>query len=122
MTPSHIEELESARRCAMLVADIDALEALLDEDLLWVHASASVDTRASFLAGFACGYLRCFRLDHTETQIRLCPDMALVSGLVHMEVAVEQVRRTSVNRYSAVYVRRPEGFRLIHWQSTRVPP
>jgi ketosteroid isomerase-like protein len=122
VTQSQIEMLEAARRDAMLAADVAALDELLAEEMTWVHASSSVDDKASFLRGFSTGDLRCFRLDHSETTIRLYGSTALVTGSVEMDVTVSGTRRTATNRYACLWVNQDGRFRLVLWQSTRLPP
>ena len=60
------------------------------------------------------------RLSHSETLVRTYPPVALVTGLVEMEVPVGGERRMSTNRYSAVWMNRPDGLKLTYWQSTRL--
>jgi ketosteroid isomerase-like protein len=122
MNHAEIEQLEHARRAAMLSCDVAALDTLTSAEMTWVHASAKVDDKQSFLEGFRTGRLRCFRLEHRETSIRVYGASALVSGIVDMEVAVEGERRSSSNRFSCLWVRGDADWQLACWQSTRIPP
>lgn len=49
--PSRAETdaLEERRRRAMLAADLDELDTLLSDDLVYVHSSAAVDGKVSYL-------------------------------------------------------------------------
>jgi ketosteroid isomerase-like protein len=122
MIPAHVEGQERSRRQAMLDADVAALSELLAENMVWVHASSSADSRASFLEGFRSGRLLCFRLDYSEIEIRIYDNAALVTGRVDMEVAVSGVRRTAQQRYVALWVTEQNRLKLAHWQSTTLPP
>jgi hypothetical protein len=121
MTRAEIEKLEEARRNAMLAGDLDTLDSLFAADLTWIHSSCTVDDKASFLQGFSRGNLRCFRLDHFHNCIRLYGSVALVTGLVEMDVEVNGTRRSSTNRFSCLWVTRGGPPQLVSWQSTRVP-
>jgi Domain of unknown function (DUF4440) len=122
MTESQIEALEAARREAMLSGDPEALGDLLAEDLTWVHASSNIDDKSSFLRGIGDGYLKCFRLDHLQTNIRIYGPAALVTGVVEMDVAVAGVRRSSTNCYACLWAMIETRPRLVLWQSTRLQP
>jgi hypothetical protein len=46
MQKSDIDQLEGARRSAMLAADLASLDRLLADELVWVHASSNSDTNS----------------------------------------------------------------------------
>jgi ketosteroid isomerase-like protein len=127
MSPSIHSELnadvlkfDSARREAMLAGDVDALDRLLADDAVWIHASSSVDTKASFIEGIRTGRLQCFRFDQEHLSVRLYGPVALLSGIVDMEVASEGKRRSSRSRYTCGWVGDQGRFRMVFWQSTRM--
>lgn len=120
MNTEEIDGLETARRGAMLAADLPVLAGLFADDLVWVHASSKLDTKQSLIEKFASGGLRCYRLDHSDVATRSYGSMAIVQGRLEMDVAVDGVRRTSVNRYAGVWALASGTARLVLWQSTRV--
>lgn len=119
LTAAEVQRAEAARRAAMLAGDVRALDALLSDEIVWLHASAKQDTKQSLIEQFATGGLRCIRLDHAEQSLRLLGVAALVTGLVEMEVLARGERRVANNLYTAVWVKRAGVVRLVHWQSTR---
>ncbi len=121
MHVENIEQLEVARREAMLGADLPVLSRLFADDLIWIHASSKSDTKCSLLEKFANGAIRCFRLDHSDVTSRSYGSVIIVQGKVEMDVAVEGLRRMSVNRYSGVWTSTLGVARLVLWQSTRIP-
>jgi hypothetical protein len=120
MTAEEIDELEAARRGAMLVADLPVLANLFADDLVWVHSSSKLDTKRSLIEKFASGGLRCYRLDHSDVATRSYGSVAIVQGRLEMDVAVDGVRRMSVNRYAGAWAWASGAARLVLWQSTRV--
>jgi ketosteroid isomerase-like protein len=128
MSPSIESELnaevltfDSARREAMLAGDVDALDRLLADDAVWIHASSSIDTKASFIEGIKSGRLQCFRFDQEYLSVRLYGPVALLSGVVDLEVAApEGKRRSSRSRYTCAWVGDQGRFRMVFWQSTRM--
>ena len=117
----HIQELEAARRGAMLNNDIGRLDDLLDPELEWVHASAKVDSKSSFLEGLRTGRLRCFGLDFSDQRVHAFPAAAFVTGVVRMDVEVDGQKRQSTNRFTCIWLKRSAKFLQVRWQSTRIP-
>lgn len=120
MNTEEVDELEAARRGAMLAADVPVLARLFADDLVWVHSSSRLDTKRSLIEKFASGSLRCYRLDHSDVATRRYGSVAIVQGRLEMDVAVDGLRRMSVNRYAGVWALASGPARLVLWQSTRV--
>jgi hypothetical protein len=120
MTIAEIVRLEAARRDAMLSANVPILTDLLADEIVWIHASSKLDTKASFLREFSSGALRCVRLDHSEVASRVYGPTGLVTGVVDMEVVANGERRVAANRYTAVWANVGVGSKLVLWQSTRL--
>ncbi len=111
-----------ARRCdAMVAADVGALDQLLSNDLTWTHSSARQDTKASFLAGLQAGGTRYLEIKRSDEQVRLHGDAAVVTGIAHMRASINGEERQLRNRYTNVWTRSDEGWRMVAWQSTAVP-
>ena len=118
---SELLELE-ARRCdAMVAADIGALDRLLSDDLTWTHASAHQDTKASFLVRLQAGGTRYLEIKRSDEQVRLHGGVAVVTGVAHMRASINGEERQLRNRYTNVWTKSDEGWRMIAWQSTAVP-
>jgi Domain of unknown function (DUF4440) len=120
MQKSDIDQLEGARRSAMLAVDLASLDRLLADELVWVHASSNSDTKQSLIEKFASGGLRCHRLDHSEVAIRIYGSVAIVQGKLEMDVSADGTSRTSVNRFAGVWAPSSGATKLVLWQSTRL--
>ncbi|MEH2488684.1 nuclear transport factor 2 family protein [Bradyrhizobium sp. AZCC 2230] len=120
MQKSDIDELEQARRSAMLAADLAGLDRLFADDLVWIHASSKSDTKKSLIGKFASGSLRCHRLDHSEVAICIYDSVAIVRGKLEMDVLADGTSRTSVNLFTGVWAGALGATKLVLWQSTRV--
>ena len=111
-----------ARRCdAMVAADVGALDRLLSNDLTWTHSSARQDIKASFLAGLQAGGTRYLEIRRSDEQVRLHDEVAVVTGVAHMLVIINGEERQLRNRYTNVWIKLDDGWRMIAWQSTGVP-
>lgn len=115
MNTEKIDQLEAERRRAMLTADLPVLARLFADDLVWVHASSKLDTKQSLIEKFATGSLRCYQLDHADVATRSYGSVGIVRGTLEMDVAVDGVRRTSVNRYAGVWALISGATRLVLW-------
>ena len=110
------------RRCdAMVAADVGALDRLLSDDLTWTHSSARQDTKANFLAGLQAGGTRYLEIRRSDEQVRLHGEVAVITGVAHMRASINGEERQLRNRYTNVWTRSDEGWRMIAWQSTAVP-
>ncbi len=110
-----------ARRCeAMVAADFGALDRLLSDALTWTHASARQDDKASFLAGLRGGHTRYLEIRRSEERVHLHGDVAVVTGVADMRASIDGTERQLRNRYTNVWAKSDEGWRMIAWQSTAI--
>lgn len=121
MPVKDILELEEARCQAMIDADVKVLGRLLDDELIWTHASGHVDDRAGFLAKLSGASMRYLTMTRSDEQVRLSGSSAVVTGRVAMEVIIAGQQRSLSNRYTDVWVQRRDDWRMLAWQSTPVP-
>jgi hypothetical protein len=108
------------KRCeAMLANDGTALADLLDDRLQFHHASGAVDDKAAYLAKIAGGRIRYIAIDWPEERISLlASDVALMTGKMVTNVAVEGVEKRLDNRVMTVWTRKGDDWRLTAFQST----
>ena len=106
---------------AMLRGDWPALEAALADDLTYVHSTARVESRAEHVANLRAGKPRYRGIAPRDRQVRVHGQLGVVNGVseMHVENAGKEQRFTV--RYLAVYALGGGHWRMIAWQSTRVP-
>ena len=121
LTKKRLNQLEDARVLAMVGADIHQLESLLSDDMLWVHASGRMDTKATLLSQFSSGLLRCFSMDFSDVIIRVFDSVGLVTGVVQMDTQIAGLRKVGQSRFTAVWWGEDDTARLISWQSANLP-
>lgn len=115
-------EIEQRRRAALVAGDVEQLAALLSDALVHVHASGTVDDKASFLAKVADGRLRFVEVVRESARVCAEGPVAVVNGrittmLMRPEGAVRS--RTIATQFWA-----SEGHakRLVLYHATRLPP
>lgn len=101
----------------MTAADVDALAALLLDELHWVHGSGRLDTKDALLADIARN--RPYEVvDILRHDVRLHGEVAISSG----EVFIRTAGGGYANRFINIWLRRDGGVGLLASQSTRMPP
>jgi ketosteroid isomerase-like protein len=117
-----IRELEVQRYHAMRDGDLDALELLLADEMSYLHADASSDTKSSLLAKIRGRRLECSGALHApDDHVILGGDTAIATGRVTGTVRVDGATISLHNRALAVWSRQDGRWRLLAYQATPVP-
>lgn len=121
-TVRRVLAFEDARFAAIVRSDTAWLRDALAEDLSYVHSSARSDSKTQYLESVGSGSLKYQTFSPKERRVHLLgPNAAVVAGLAHARAeSGGQVMDADV-RYTAVYERVRDRWRLVAWQTTRVP-
>jgi len=114
--------VEQARVRAVLAADAAALEPLLANDLLYVHAGGWAQTRTEFLESIRKGELKYDSMQHHDVRGRVYGDAAVLTGrsAVGVRSARRQMQLLEMEiLFTAVYAKIAGRWQLVVWQSTR---
>lgn len=120
-TTAEIRELESRRYAAMCRADAAAVEALLADSLVYTHSTGAADSRSSYLEGFRSGKWRYRKIERPIENIQVHSECAIVTGQVRIDILVDGAAKILNSRFTDVWIRGPQGWRMAAWQSTPVP-
>jgi len=117
---AEILELEQQRCEAELAGDIDKLDRLLDDTLIYVHGSGMVDGKKNLLASRK--NLKWLVLTRHDLQVHVSGDIAVLTGV--MAYRTQEVGSTEVLAGKAfatqVLSRRGEQWRFNVHQATRL--
>lgn len=113
--------LDSERFVAMVRQDFGTLDRLLDDELVWTHASAITEGKRSFLERLKAGSCRYLEITRSEEKVRLFDNVAIVSGVANIHAKVSGAERFLMNRYHNVWLKRAGNWRMVNWQSTPMP-
>ena len=113
-----ITELEDRRYSAMLAGDVDALDVLLSDRLVYGHTRGNRDTKAGYLAKIVEGRLAYQAIEHPTEQILLTGDSAVVVGQMIATARVEQRDVRMHNTCMVVWGREGDQWRVIAYQAT----
>jgi len=120
-TEAEVLSADDRRFEAMRKADWPALEAVLADDLTYVHSTARLETKAEHVGNLKAGKPHYRGIAPRERKVRVHGAVGVVNGVseMHVENAGKEQRFTV--RYLAVYAKAGQAWRMIAWQSTRVP-
>jgi 3-hydroxyisobutyrate dehydrogenase-like beta-hydroxyacid dehydrogenase len=113
--------LDNERFHAMVRQDFGTLGRLLDDDLVWIHASAISEDKQSFLERLKAGSTRYLEITRSDEKVRLFDSVAIISGVATIHAMVNGAERFLTNRYNNVWLKRDEDWRMVNWQSTAMP-
>ena len=120
-TKAAIRELEERRYGAMCAADLDTLNQLFSDSLVYTHSTASADTKASYLAGIRAKKWQYRKIERPIEDIQVHGDCAVITGQVRIEIVVDGTPKTLSSRFTNVWVKGGKGWQMVAWQSTPIP-
>ena len=109
--------LEDRRIEAMTNADVETLEKILADDLIYTHTTARLDTKASFIDAVKTGKSNYKSVERKDVEVRQFEDTAVVTGHAKFHVGDNKFEA----RFIDVYAKRNGAWQMVAWQSTRVP-
>jgi ketosteroid isomerase-like protein len=117
-----IVALESELRAAQLAADVEALDRLIDEDLLFAGPTGELATKAEDLAAHGSGVVRFRAHEPEELRVRkVGSDVAVVALRTRLVVEVHGVTHRGTFRYTRVWHRQGGRWRVVAGHVSEVP-
>ena len=113
--------LETRRIEAMTTRDGEALDKLLSEDLSYVHTSARVETKAEFIASITSGRIKYRTMEQEDVKVREYGDTAVVTGNAKVHVESNGREAKFQIQFINVYAKQNHVWRMVAWQSTKIP-
>jgi len=121
MSDTDVLQADERRFQAMMKGDWAALDAVLADDLTYVHSTARLETKAEHVGNLRAGKPHYRGIAPRDRKARVHGDAGVVTGVseMHVENAGKEQRFTV--RYLAAYAKTGGQWRMFAWQSTRVP-
>ena len=111
-----------AQRCAAMVGgDVDVLDRLLGDELLYGHTSGTLDTKASYLAKFRRGELTYPTMSSELLDAHVHGDVVLLWIEARGHVITPVVDKDMHNRTLCVWQERGDTVVLVAHQTTVLP-
>jgi ketosteroid isomerase-like protein len=116
-----IIDLDRKRMRAMVAKDVETLESLLADDLIYTHSSARLDTKRSLIQGMVSGTTVYTGVKPSDVKAQDLGDTVVLTGIAHIEVVSNGTPNAFGVRFTDVYTRRDDRWQMVTWQSTRLP-
>jgi ketosteroid isomerase-like protein len=113
MADDSILAVEDELRDAMLAGDADALERLLDDDLMFVSHLGQVVGKAEDLEMHRSGRLRITSMTPSDRRIQPLGDTTVVSVEMHTTAIVHGLHVEQTFRYTRVWHRGADGWKIV---------
>jgi ketosteroid isomerase-like protein len=113
---------DALRLEALVAADVPALQALLGDELRYVHADGRVETKYVLIAAVESQGTDYVAAKARDVVARAYGEAGVVSGSVQVRVrSAGGPERKLRTLYTAVYAKRNGAWQLVAYQSTRAP-
>ena len=121
VTAAEAVAAEDARYAAQMGDDYGALQKLLGEDLVYIHSSAVVDNKASYIDSMKSGMVKYRVMRRSDVTVRTFGCVAILSGLGNFDVTVKGKELEVEIRFHSIWAKRDNGLEFISWEATRTP-
>ena len=120
-TEQKILDTELRRFEAMTRKDTLALRDLLADDLVYIHSNTLTESKKEHITNIATGYLIYEKMTREQAKVRRYGKVALSNGVVQVRGILKEKTFEMRLAYTAVYRKKGGTWRLVNWQSTKVP-
>lgn len=116
-------QLAAARRArfdATVLGDVPTLERLIADDLTYIHSTARVDTKSSFIHALGERGLPYKAFDVEEQQVRVFGDAGIITAIIRLTLRGDEGDRIHRSRCTDVWAHRDGRWQEVSWQATRI--
>ncbi len=113
--------VDDGRFEAMHGKNWSALEDVLADELTYCHSTARLESKIEHVANLRARKPRYRNVSARERKLRIHGDIGLINGIADIHVENDGKENRFTVRYLAVYKRTGDAWRMLAWQSTRLP-
>lgn len=113
---------EDARYTAQTSRDFTALQQLIGADLVYIHSSAVVDNKASYIETQRAGTVIYRTMKRSDVTVRTYGCLAMITGLANFDVTNKGQDISVELRFHSIWAKRAGTVQFVSWEATRVPP
>ena len=114
-------DLDKKRMDATVSKDVATLNALLSDTLIYTHSSARVDTKQSLIGALESGATVYTSIEPSEVKAQDLGTAVVLTGLARITVVVSGKPNSLILRFTDVYANQDGQWKMVTWQSTRLP-
>jgi hypothetical protein len=112
---------EEELRRAQLTSDVAALDRLLDGELLFTGIDGALASKSDDLALHGSGRLCITRMEPVERRLLHLGETVVVNVKMDAAAVMEGVPISGILRYTRVWHKRPDGWRIVAGHMSTVP-
>lgn len=116
-----ILDTEQRRFETMVRKDTAALRDLLSDDLVYIHSNTMTESKSAHLTSIGSGKIVYEKMTREQAKVRRYGKTALSNGVVQVKVSLDGKPVELRLMYTATYLKKRGAWRLVNWQSTRIP-
>jgi ketosteroid isomerase-like protein len=114
-----VRATEDRRIKALIDDDFATLEAIFADDLTYTHSSSVLDTKAAYMAALRSGKSKYEAIERKPSTVRVYGDTAIMTGEAQIKLRGQPAPFWL--RYTLMYVKQAGAWKMVAWQSTRIP-
>ena len=118
---AELETAEQAWVSAIKSNDAAALKRILAEELVYTHATAIVDTKASYIQSITSGNQKYEGVEYSNKKMRTYGNTGVVTAQLRMTGKTKGVPFDNRVYLTHVWVKQGGGWQLVAHQTTRIP-
>ncbi len=111
--------LDKQRMTAMAEKNLDALNQLIGDDLIYTHSSARMDTKQSLIGAMTAGTTVYTSVVPSAVVAQDLGDTVVLTGIADISVMSGGKPNSFQVRFSDVWAKRASGWQMVTWQSTK---
>jgi ketosteroid isomerase-like protein len=113
---------DAERYKAMENGDLPTLARYLGDDLIYTHSSAVVDSKEAYIDSLRSGKVVYKQTRRSDLRISPYGCTAVMTGRGDFSVSIDGKPVEVQLRFTNVWVKNPEGWQMVAWEATRIPP
>ncbi|MGO8790226.1 MAG: nuclear transport factor 2 family protein [Terriglobia bacterium] len=119
-TEKEIRDLEVLRFHAMEKADVETLDRIMSDDLIYTHASGLRQTKFDIIGTLGSSEMKYESITPYDVQVRMHNDTAIVEGCATINIKARGEKESFEICYLDVYVKQEGRWQMVAWQSSRI--
>lgn len=116
-----IIDLDKKRMTATAQKDVATLKNLLCNGLIYTHSSARQDTKQSLIAAMENGSTVYTSVEPSDVKAQDLGNAVVLTGVAAISVLSNGKPNAFRVRFIDVYENQNGTWRMVHWQSTKIP-
>ena len=105
---------------AMVSKDVDKLNELIGDDLVYTHSSARLDTKQSLIGAMHSGATVYESVEPSKVHAQDLGNTVVLTGVAAIKMLSNGTPNAFTVRFTDVYANRDGHWQMVAWQSTRL--